>query len=73
MNFKLILLTFVFSVHLAINSNAQIPLVYEVENTGATCDQPPLPAPKDLQNYPFLPDPFAWSDGCGRVQDFSDW
>ncbi|MGB3798849.1 MAG: sugar-binding protein [Lewinella sp.] len=53
--------------------SAQIPLVYGEENTGTTCDAPPLPEPAELTNYPLLPDPFAWSDGSGRVEDFTDW
>lgn len=52
---------------------AQIPYVYAEENSGTTCDAPPLPAPENLTNYPLLPDPFAWSDGSGRVEDFADW
>ncbi|WP_116106217.1 sugar-binding protein [Lewinella sp. IMCC34191] len=52
---------------------AQIPLVYDQENTGTACEAPPLPAPTELTNYPLLPDPFAWADGSGRVEDFADW
>lgn len=51
----------------------QIPLVYEIENSGVSCAQPLLPNPGNLVNYPLLPDPFAWSDGSGRVEKFTDW
>jgi hypothetical protein len=53
--------------------HAQIPLVYTSENSGSSCAKPPLPDPIALKNYPLLPDPFAWSDGKGRVTDFKDW
>ena len=52
---------------------AQLPLVYDQENTGVNCESPPLPAPNELSNYPLLPDPFAWADGSGRVSNFDDW
>ena len=73
MNFKSELVTLLLSVLVVVKSNAQPPLVYEVENSGASCEKPMLPDPGDLQNYPFLPDPFAWSDGGGRVDTFPDW
>ncbi|PPK87897.1 putative secreted protein (Por secretion system target) [Neolewinella xylanilytica] len=53
--------------------SAQIPYVYDQENSGVECDAPPLPDPENLTNYPLLPDPFAFSDGSGRVEDFADW
>ncbi len=65
----LLLTTFV-----VLNSFAQdIPLVYDLENTGAECTAPPLPAFADLPVVEPLPDPFAWSDGSGRSTDFADW
>ena len=57
----------------ATTSFAQIPLVYEVENTGASCTAPPLPAVAQLTSYAMLPDPFAWSNGSGRIASFADW
>ena len=54
-------------------SCAQVPLVYALENTGADCAAPPLPAPAELINYPNLPNPFEWSDGSGVLTDFADW
>lgn len=63
----------VLSMLTAVTSFAQVPLVYPVENTGAACTAPPLPAVSQLTSYAMLPDPFAWSDGSGRVSSFSDW
>lgn len=51
----------------------QIPLVYDVENTGASFSKPVLPAFEELPVVRPLPDPFAWSDGSGRSTAFSDW
>jgi hypothetical protein len=70
---KFTLLTLIFMEFLVVSAYAQIPLVYDVENRGATCAQAPLPHPDDLPNYPFLPDPFAWSDGSGLIDGFDDW
>ena len=50
-----------------------VPLVFNVENTGATVRKPPLPAVNQLPSIPMLPDPFAFSDGSGRVVTFADW
>ncbi|UOQ70431.1 hypothetical protein [Hymenobacter cellulosilyticus] len=52
---------------------AQIPLVYSAENTGATCTAPPLPTFSQLPIVQPLTDPFMWSDGRGRSTSFSDW
>ena len=52
---------------------AQIPLVYQVENTGAACTPPPLPALSQLPVIEPLTDPFVWSNGSGRSTNFSDW
>ncbi len=56
------------------------PLVYPVENTAALdcndcneCNVPPLPDIADLPVIEPLTDPFAWSDGSGRVSDFNEW
>ena len=49
---------------LASTSFAQdIPLVYDVENTGADCPAPPLPSFLNLPVIEPLTDPFEWSDG----------
>lgn len=50
-----------------------LPLVYDVENTGAGCAMPPLPSVSQLRSVTDLPDPFEWSDGSGRVQSFDEW
>ncbi len=49
-----------------------IPLVYDVENTGAAAN-PVLPSKDEAKKVDPLPDPLEWSDGSGRVTDFSDW
>ena len=67
------LLTLLFIGCLGVKAQSGLPLVYEVENTGAGCEAPPLPSPAQLINYPMLPDPFAWSDGSGRVETFDQW
>ena len=73
MNLRLTLLSLICILCFCASSNAQLPLVYDEENTGADCNPPPLPDPANLTNYPLLPDPFAWSDGSGRSTDFEDW
>ena len=73
MKLKITLLTVLFGVCNAFFTLAQLPFVYDVENSGADCAPPPLPAPGELQNYPLLPDPFAWSDGSGTISGFEEW
>lgn len=51
----------------------QIPLVYDVENTGTQYPKPLLPAISELTPIEPLTDPFAWSDGSGRSVRFEDW
>ena len=52
----------------------EMPLVYDVENTGADCPEPPLPSINDLPSIEALPDPFAWSDSTrGRIVGRGDW
>ena len=50
----------------------EIPFVYDVENTGAAAN-PVLPTKDQARKIDPLPDPLEWSDGSGRVTDFSDW
>jgi hypothetical protein len=50
----------------------KIPLVYQVENTGAKV-QPILPSKTEAKRVDPLPDPLEWSDGKGRVKKFADW
>lgn len=58
---------------MAFQVKAELPLVYDQENTGAAYGAPVFPAYNELVSAPLLPDPFAWSDGRGYVQDFSEW
>jgi hypothetical protein len=70
----IILVTLLLSTQMFVDSFAQeMPLVYEVENTGADCPIPYLPSFSELPTIHALPDPFAWSDGRGRISNFSDW
>ena len=65
----------------ALKSNAQqeqvssttLPFVYPTENTGASFTKPKKLTTNQMESYSLLPDPFAWSDGSGRSEDFSDW
>ena len=50
-----------------------IPLVYDQENTSAGYPAIELPSIDQAVVEETLPDPFAWSDGSGRVKKFSDW
>lgn len=52
---------------------AQLPLVYNAENTGTNCMPPLLPTFSQLPVVNPLPDPFMWSNGSGRSTAFSDW
>ena len=52
--------------------SGSIPLVYNVENTGADV-MPVLPSKDEARKIDPLPDPLEWSDGSGRVTDFADW
>jgi hypothetical protein len=71
---KVILLTFLLFTQMFIDLLAQeMPLVYDVENTGVDCPKPYLPSFSELPIIQALPDPFAWSDGRGRILNFSDW
>ena len=54
---------------MAFQVKAELPLVYDQENTGAAYGAPVFPAYNELVSAPLLPDPFAWSDGRGYVQD----
>jgi hypothetical protein len=53
--------------------SAQIPLVYNAENTGSGFPAPPLPPLNQLSIVDPLPDPFMWSNGSGRSTSFGDW
>lgn len=51
----------------------EMPLVYDQENTGADCPAIYTPFFGELPETSFLPDPFEWSDGRGRIVNKSDW
>ena len=51
----------------------EVPLVYDVENTGAAFAAPTMPARDALPRVMGLTDPLAWSDGSGRSEDFASW
>lgn len=58
---------------LATSCKQEIPLVYDVENTGAEFALPVLPDFDELPVVEPLTDPLLWSDGSGRVKNFKDW
>lgn len=72
MNLKYTSFTFFLTLFCA-GLFAQIPLVYDEENTGARYAPPPLPALSELPVVDPLPDPFMWSDNSGRSTNFKDW
>ena len=51
----------------------ELPLVYNIENTGADCPRPLLQSIDQLPIIQSLPDPFEWADGRGRMSNYSDW
>lgn len=74
MRTKPILLLLLLNTFVVANSFAQeIPLVYNVENTGASFPQPVLPSISELPTINPLTDPFEWSDGSGRDNSFANW
>ena len=52
---------------------SDVPLVYSVENTGSKFAAPEMPTVDALPEVRELPDPFEWSNGKGKVTDFSEW
>jgi hypothetical protein len=69
-----ILLMLLLTTQVVINSLAQeMPLVYDVENTGAGFPAPYMFTVGELPSIQALPDPFKWADGRGRISNFSDW
>ncbi len=74
MRIQIILLTILLHILMYVYSFAQeIPLVYDIENRGADCPAPPLPAFDDLPIIEPLPDPFESSDGSRRDTTFESW
>ena len=54
-------------------SVAQVPLVYDQENTGSKYSRPAMPAAEELPMVRELRNPLAWSSGKGVVGQFSKW
>ena len=50
-----------------------VPLVYNVENTGAKFTEPVYPSFAQLPEVKTLPNPFQWSNGKGEVKNFKQW
>jgi hypothetical protein len=74
MNIKISLIAILLNTCFLADLFAQIvPLVYDVENTGANCTKPPLPSLNELSSIDALPDPFKWSNGSGRITNINDW
>ena len=74
MKMKISLFVIILYTSMIVDALAQdMPLVYDVEHTGADCPEPYLPSFGELPPVQALPDPFAWSDGRGRISNFSDW
>jgi hypothetical protein len=75
MRTRIVLLTLLLNSHVSVDSLAQgmMPFVYQIENTGADYPKPTFPSFSNLPAIQALPDPFEWSDGRGRVSNFSDW
>lgn len=51
----------------------QLPLVYDQEHTGRHFAAPEMPGYDQLPECRELPDPLAWSNGKGRVVNFTEW
>ena len=51
----------------------EYPLSYDVENTGAACEEPVSLNKNNLKSCKTLPNPFEWANGSGKVTDFCDW
>lgn len=63
------------SILIVVDSYAQTapPLVYNVENTGASYAKPVFPSFDKLPIIRSLPDPFEWYNGSGRDTTFAAW
>lgn len=71
---QITLLTLLLNTCMIVDALAQqLPLVYNVENTGTDYPRPPLISFGQLPSIQALPDPFAWADGRGRISSINDW
>lgn len=70
---KLLLILLAMAATSVVVAQTTPPLVYTVENTGANCPAPVLPAVSELPSVIRLPNPFEWSDGSGTIASFDDW
>ena len=61
------------SIGYAQKQKGNVPLVYEVENTGSKFAAPKMPTIDALSEIRELPDPLKWSNGKGKVKSFKDW
>lgn len=69
-----ILLSIPLTFFMLVGLSAQeMPLVYNVENTTADWPAPYMLSIDDLPSIEYLPDPFEWADGRGRIENTSDW
>jgi hypothetical protein len=74
MRIKTGLLVLLLIINVVFDSTAQeIPLVYNLENTGANCRILTLPSFNELPSIEALPDPFRWSNRDGRITGIKDW
>lgn len=70
---KKTIIIFSISMGVCTMSAQQPPLVYQQEHTGSHFAAPTMPAYDQLPECRELPDPLAWSNGQGKVDDFSEW
>lgn len=70
---KKTIIIFSISMGVCTMSAQQPPLVYQQEHTGSHFAAPTMPAYDQLPECRELPDPLAWSNGQGKVADFSEW
>ena len=69
-----LILTLLLSVTVAVTTSAQkMPLVYDVENTGASFPPPNFPVLDSLPVIYPLPDPFQWADSSTHITYKTDW
>ncbi|MCX7983879.1 MAG: T9SS type A sorting domain-containing protein [Bacteroidetes bacterium] len=70
---RTLVLLYIFVLSPTLVTPQSMPRVYTVENTCPECPKPYFPSFAELPEIQYLPDPFAWADGRGRIENFSDW